>query len=52
MPVEFDRAGNVADVVEQDVLVGLDDADIRIVQMLRYPIGGNQNQLIVIFADH
>ena len=42
VPVDLDRAGDVAGLVEQDVLVRLDDHQPRIAQVLRQPVGGNQ----------
>ena len=35
LPVELDRAGNVADLVEQDVLIGFDDPDPSDVEIAR-----------------
>ena len=37
VPVDLDRAGDVAGVVEQDVLVGLDDHEAGVVEVLGQP---------------
>ena len=42
VPVDLHRAGNVAGVVEQYVLIGLDDDQPRPAQIARQPIGGDQ----------
>jgi hypothetical protein len=38
-PIDLDCAGDVAGVVEQQVLVGLDEADPWILEVLGHPIG-------------
>ena len=43
VPVDFLRAGNVARIVKQDILVALDDSDVRIVEMLGEPISAHEN---------
>ncbi len=43
LPVDLQRAGNVACVVEQHILVGFEDAHVGIVQMFGHPIGADQN---------
>ena len=42
MPVDLDRAGDVAGVVEQDVLVGLDDGETGPADVAGQPVGGDQ----------
>ena len=42
MPVDLDRAGDVAGVVEQHVLVGLNDGQSGPAQIARQPVGGDQ----------
>ncbi len=42
VPVDLHRAGNVAGVVEQHVLVGLDDGQPRPAEVARQPVGGDQ----------
>ena len=42
MPVDFDRARDVADVVEQDVLIGLDDCQAGGAQVFRQQVAGDQ----------
>ena len=43
MPVDLDGAGNVAGVVEQNILVALHEADIGILEMVRHPSGADQD---------
>ena len=43
MPVDLLRVLDVAEIVEQHVLIALDDADLRIVEMLREPLGGHEH---------
>src|SRR6185312_4742328 len=42
VPVDLDRAGDVAGVVEQHVLVGLDHHEPGFTQVLGQPLGGDQ----------
>ena len=42
-PIDVDCAGNVAGVVEEDVFVGFDDADILVIQVLLEPVALNQH---------
>lgn len=42
VPVDLDGAGNMADVVEQDVLVGFDDRQARRAHVCRQPVGGHE----------
>ena len=42
MPVDLDRAGNVADVVEQHVLIGFDDRQTGGAQMFGQPVAGDE----------
>ena len=42
VPVDLHRAGNVADVVEQDVLVGFDDRQTGRAHVGREPVGGDE----------
>ena len=42
VPVDLDRAGDVAGVVEQHVLVGLDDDEALVAEVLGQPLGGDQ----------
>ena len=39
VPVDLHRAGDVAGVVEQHVLVGLDDDHVGVVEVLGQPVG-------------
>ena len=48
LPVEADRAGDVRLGVERRVLVDLDDADRRVVEMLLEPLGLDEHVLGVI----
>ncbi len=41
-PVDMHRAGNVAGVIQQHILIALDDADIGIVKMLGQPLRADQ----------
>ena len=43
LPVDLDGAGDVAHVVEQDVLVALDDPDLRVVAVLLDPVGRDED---------
>ena len=42
VPVDLHRAGDVAGVVEQDVLVGLDDGQARAAEVAGQPVGRDQ----------
>ena len=42
VPVDLDRAGDVAGLVEEDVLVGFDHHQAWVVQVLRQPVGRDQ----------
>ena len=42
VPVDLHRAGDMADVVEQDVLVGFDDRQTGRAHVGRQPVGGDQ----------
>ena len=43
-PVDVDGAGDVAGAVEQEVLVGLDDADVLgVTEVLGDPVGGDED---------
>ena len=42
VPVDFDRPGDVADVVEQHVLIGFDDGKSGPAQVAGQPVGGDQ----------
>ena len=41
-PIDVDRAGNMPGIIEQDVFVRLDDANVVIVEMFFEPIGIHQ----------
>jgi len=41
-PVDHDRAGDMALIVEQDVLIGFDDADAGIVGVIGHPVRVDQ----------
>jgi hypothetical protein len=43
MPVELHGAGDVAGLVQQDILVGLGDDKPRVIQVLGQPPGGHQH---------
>jgi hypothetical protein len=47
-PVEPDRAGDVRIGVERRVLVDLDDADRRVVQVLGQPVGLDEHVIRVV----
>ena len=52
-PVDMHRAGDVPRVVEENVLVAFDDADGRILQMRRNPVGGDECfGMCVVFLAH
>ena len=42
VPVDLERAGDVSGVVEQHVLVALDDANVRIVEVFGQPRGAHE----------
>ena len=42
-PIDFHRSGNVARLIEQDVLVRLDNTDIGIVQVVGHPLGRDED---------
>ena len=52
MPVDFHRTGNVADVVEQDVLVGFDDDQAGRAQMGGQPVGSHQTFGVGVVLEH
>ena len=39
VPADLDRARDVAHVVKRRIFVGLDDPNLRIVQVFRHPVG-------------
>jgi hypothetical protein len=43
VPVDLDRARDVAGVVEEDVLVGLHDHHAGVVAVLGHPVGADQH---------
>ena len=48
LPVEADRAGDVTLPVEHAVLVDLDDADRRVLEMVCHPVGVDQHVLRMV----
>ena len=42
VPVDLDGAGDVPGLVEQHVLVGLDDDQARLTEVLGEPVGGDE----------
>ena len=42
-PVDLDRPGDVTGVIEQEVFVGLRDADRRVVEVIGHPRGGHEH---------
>ena len=42
VPVDLDRAGDVAGLVQQHVLVGLDDDQAGVAEVLGEPLGGDE----------
>src|SRR5262249_5178454 len=43
VPVDLDSTGDVADVMQQDILIRLDDTDSWVVEMLRDPFSAHQD---------
>ena len=52
LPVDPDGAGDVGQVVEQDVFVALDDADLGILQVVLDPIGRDQDFRMSVRFSH
>ena len=52
LPVDLDGAGDVAHVVEQDVLVALDDPDLGVVEVLLDPVGRDEDFGVSIRFGH
>ena len=48
LPVEADRAGDVRLGIEGGVLVDLDDPDRVVVEVVRHPVGLDQDVLCVV----
>jgi len=42
MPIDFDRPRDVPLGVEEHIFIRLDNSDVRLVQVVRHPGGGNQ----------
>jgi len=42
VPVDLDRVWHVANVIQQHIFVGLDDAHFGIIQVFRHPVRGNK----------
>ena len=51
VPVDLDRAGDVAGLVEEDVLVGFDHHQAWVVQVLRQPVGCDQLLGMGVFGE-
>ena len=51
LPVDAHRAGEVADVVEEGVLVGLDDAQARRAQACGQPGGGDESLRVGVLLE-
>src|SRR5207245_2136323 len=41
-PVDFHSPGDMAGLIQQDVLVRLGDTDVRVVEVIGHPLGGDQ----------
>ena len=52
LPVDPDRAGDVAHVVEQHVLVALDDPDLGVLQVFLDPVGRDQDLGVSVWLSH
>ncbi len=52
LPVQLDRAGDVALVVEVGVLVDLGDADAVVVQVLCQPVGADEHVIGISVRAH
>jgi hypothetical protein len=52
LPVELLRAGHVADVVQQDVLVRLEDANVRVLSVLGDPLRRHERVRVRIALGH
>ena len=51
MPVELDRAGDVAGLVEQHVLVGFGHHQAGVVEVLRDPLGGDDHLRVGVLKE-
>ena len=52
LPVDPDGAGNVAQVVEQEILVALDDADLGVLQVVCDPVGRDEDFRMSVRFSH
>jgi hypothetical protein len=53
MPIELDGVLDMPYLIEQDIFIGFNDADVRVIEMFCYPGGVNQHLRVrVLISCH